>query len=345
MTTTPDFYVTLPSNASTDEFKDNTPNHFKVRLPRPLHLQGGGWKVGLSSLSLPDTRANLHALVPKQQYLFLCKWRVERDHKTRVRRAHVRMDDIDHLDSVVDGEHFMRAIVDQLERQRRKGRRRDKFVNFEKKHWYVKWEWVQHGSERELRINNTNIVHAGSVNTAKVIIDVELALKMGWLQRTEDQHYTLGPNLQYEHIEDGIPNFDAKPEWNDLLNDRNTMTFWRVSQSNVLQLSMSVHWRFKHLNQAFRSVMGSPTRTLHIYSDVGGSSIVGGQVTDLLREVLYKRQGRGTVYFEPLHIQYIPLRNDVVDRIETQVAETNGRLVRFAGPLPTLLTLHFKQEL
>ena len=108
---------------------------------------------------------------------------------------------------------------------------------------------------------------------------------------------------------------------------------------------MSVNWWFINLNQAFRSVMGSPTRTLHVYSDIGGSSIVGGQVTDLLREVQYKRQGRGTVFLEPLHIQYIPLRNEVVDRIESKIAETDGRLVQFAGPTSTILTLHFKRDL
>ena len=86
-------------------------------------------------------------------------------------------------------------------------------------------------------------------------------------------------------------------------------------------------------------------RTLHVYPDIGGSSIVGGQVTDLLREVQYKQQGRGTVYFEPLHVQYLPLRNTFVDQIESQIAETNGQLVRFAGPTPTILTLHFKRDL
>ena len=108
---------------------------------------------------------------------------------------------------------------------------------------------------------------------------------------------------------------------------------------------MSVHWRFIHLNQAFRSVIGSPMRTLHVYSDIGGSSIVGGQVTDLLREVQYKQQGRGTVYFEPLHIQYLPFCNAFVDQIESQIAETNGHLVRFPGPTPTILILHFKRDL
>ena len=177
-TTSDDFYVTLPSNASTDEFQANAPYHFTVRLPRPLHLPGEGWKVGLSSLSLPDTRANLYRLVPKQQYPFSLKWIVLRNGKRTKRRTTVQMDDIN-----------------------------------------------------------------------------------------------------------------------------------------------------------------------HVYSDIGGSSFVGGQVTDLLREVQYKQQGRGTVYFEPLHIQYLPLRNTFMDQIESQIAETNGQLVRFDGPTPTILTLHFKRDL
>ena len=121
-TTSDDFYVTLPSNASTDEFQANAPNHFTVRLPRPLHLPGEGWKVGLNSLSLPDTRADLYRLVPKQQYLFSLKWFVLRNGKRTRRRTTVQMDDINHLDSVVDGEHFMRAIIQHLEGQRRRGR-------------------------------------------------------------------------------------------------------------------------------------------------------------------------------------------------------------------------------
>ena len=100
-----------------------------------------------------------------------------------------------------------------------------------------------------------------------------------------------------------------------------------------------------HQFESSVSVRHGQSDALLVYSDIGGSSIVGGQVTDLLRKVQYKRQGRGTVYFEPLHIQYIPLRNEVVDRIESQIAKTDGRLVQFAGPTPTILTLHFKRDL
>jgi len=107
----------------------------------------------------------------------------------------------------------------------------------------------------------------------------------------------------------------------------------------------SVNWRFTNLNVAFRAVVGDPTRTLLVYSDVSGSSVVGNCLTDLLREIQYKREGCGTMYFEPLHIQYLPLRNEVVEIIHIQVAETigtRGDLVKF-GEGNTLVTLHFKK--
>ena len=120
--------------------------------------------------------------------------------------------------------------------------------------------------------------------------------------------------------------------------------FWTVRSflPDYLQSSVSCSWRFTNLNVAFRSVMGEPTRSLHVYSDVAGSSMVGNRVTDLLREVKYRREGRGTMYFEPLHIQYLSLRNEVIEIIQTQVAETNGDLVKF-GEGNTIATLHFKK--
>ena len=52
--------------------------------------------------------------------------------------------------------------------------------------------------------------------------------------------------------------------------------------------------------------------------------------------------GKGSQYFEPLHIQYIPVRKETIDIIETQVAETTGALTQF-GPGNTIITLHFKK--
>ena len=86
-------------------------------------------------------------------------------------------------------------------------------------------------------------------------------------------------------------------------------------------------------------MVGSTSRSLFLYSDVGGSAVVGNQVTDLLQEVNYQWTGDGS-HFELLHIQYIPLRKDVWDIIETQVSETTGELPEF-GEGNTIFTLHF----
>ena len=49
---------------------------------------------------------------------------------------------------------------------------------------------------------------------------------------------------------------------------------------------------------------------------------------DLLREENYKREGKGSQYFEPLFIQYISMRKELLEIIELQVAVTTGELVK-----------------
>ena len=110
-----------------------------------------------------------------------------------------------------------------------------------------------------------------------------------------------------------------------------------------LKISLTCNWRFINLNHLFKTVAGLTKRSLFVYSDVGGSGVVGDQVTDLLREVNYKRERKGSQYFEPLHIQYIPVRKEVLDIIEVQVAETTAPLVKF-GESNTIVTLHFTRS-
>ena len=118
-------------------------------------------------------------------------------------------------------------------------------------------------------------------------------------------------------------------------------TFWKVDGGSLV-LSMTRNWRFVNLNEKFRpSTKFAPTRPLHVYCSVGTSSMVGNRVTDLLREIKYHPQN--TTHFEPIHIQYLPVRNEMVEIIETQMAEINGDLVQF-GEGHTILTLHFKRE-
>ena len=191
------------------------------------------------------------------------------------------------------------------------------------------------------------------------VIRTDLALEMGWMKKKEsvvdNPRYglVLGSNLVMElrdHILP-VPN-DLKYSWSEDGSGSTVSvghTYWFIqrikdgSLSDYVRLSTNVNWRFINLNHSFKSVLGSSARSLLIYSDVGSSSVVGNQVTDLLREVDYKRKGQGSYYFEPTHLQYIKVRKDVIDIIEVQVAETGGDLVQF-GKGNTIFTLHFKKE-
>ena len=228
-----------------------------------------------------------------------------------------------------------------VERQRRtKAVPGGKFVNSSGQHTYVKFRW----EGEHLMIDNTNVCHCGPSSTPSFSVLTKLALKIGWivLSPTHSSGFQLGPNLQQEFLGDQIPTMAPGSGWNHLVDTSGNPVYWAVNARHYLDLSMSCSWRFTNLNTAFRSIVGEPTRSLHVYSDVTGSIVVGNRVTDLLREVMYQRKGRGSVYFEPIHIQYIPLRQEVVDIVETNVAETNGDLTKF-GPGNTIVTLHFKK--
>ena len=173
-------------------------------------------------------------------------------------------------------------------------------------------------------------------------INSVLGEKMGWMQKLSDGTWKLGPNLTMIYHKNQVPRH-SQADFRDADGDPillkstidkdKTLWFW---------LSFRLSWKFTNLNMAFRSMVKEPTRSLHVYSDVAGSSMVGNRVTDLLREVKYNREGRETIYFEPLHVQYIPLRNEVIEIIQTQVAETNGDLVKF-GEGNIIVTLHSKK--
>ena len=53
-----DFYLTLPSNSSTDVYPDNTLANFKTKLPNRIELDGR-WEVGLVEMQYPHTWYNL----------------------------------------------------------------------------------------------------------------------------------------------------------------------------------------------------------------------------------------------------------------------------------------------
>ena len=365
------FYVTLPSHSSKNEFPNNTSNHFKIRLPNPIRLEGSGWKVGLSSISVPDPKNVLPTWLTATEALFYNTWFhtwLTVNGQKRFLSSTFKMSDVrDVMDlNDMDGVSFMKTVTEWLNKQRTEKNLIPGWITGftdaagRDKKFHITYRFE--GEDLVIDGSDVQYYDFGEQFRWKspfLAIRIDLAIELGWFKwknpPSSDPRFNLelGPNLVIELREDKLPiPTDLKYKWNadgsagsKQVND----TYWFIqrvsdgSMSDYVQLSTSVNWRIINLNHSFKNVLGSTKRSLFVYSDAGGSSVVGNQVTDLLREVNYKREGKGSQYFEPTHIQYIPVRKDVIDIIETQVAETTGELVEL-GKGNTIVTLHFKKD-
>ena len=334
------FYVTLMSHASTREFSQNRSHYFRNRLPKPILFVGRGWQVGMVSLSLPTIPVVGEQFVNEKDPLLYVRWHervYEQDDQGNDRWWHQRRElklmgqDMKDSLSSSTGSQFFRKLMYRYEQERViRTKAKNKWAEDNGVKSYPTFEWTSQG---DLLLNTVNVDFKRQV--ARVLWGQTLALKMGWIEEVSTGKFRLGPHLLQEFHSDTIPTPTDVPDAN------NQPTFWKVD-GGYLVLSMTCNWRFVQLNETFRpSTEFTPTRPLHVYCNVGTSSMVGNRVTDLLREIKYHSQN--TTHFEPIHIQYLPVRNELVEIVETQTAEINGDLAQF-GEGHTILTLHFKRE-
>ena len=350
-----DFHVTVLSQADLTEFPKNIANSFKNRLAQTLFLDGDGWMVGLASISLPDSQVSLDPLLAghRGDHLMALKWYYRtleqgtRQKYSAAQKENVWVKDVKDDESVVDGISFMKALISKAEAFRINSYTFGYHLDDEDgDDLFIKFDWQTNG---DLLINN-QYVSRTSDRYPGLRFSRELAKKMRWIRwvpdpkedaKPTDGKWVLGKNLKMEFF--GTRGLQTPQDLNAGSADNPKRVYWYVDDWSV-RLSIWVNWRFVNLNSAFTRVIGTSTRTFHVYSDVCASSLMGNSIKDLLREIRYKREGRGAIYFEPLHIQYIPVRNNIVETISTEVAESEtGALVKF-GKGEGILTLHFKKE-
>ena len=334
----------LPSHSSKTEFPDNKSNHFKIRLPHPKKLEGSGWRVGLTAISLPDSHCRVPVFTSRKYPVFKMGWSRTRGQCLSTTYKDYEPEDVLVNFDAVDGVGFMKSMMNFFEKNRisNKGADDDStfgwtFSTSAGKRRYIKFK--REGDE--LVTDNEDTLKVAAL--PYLMIRKDLAQKMKWVIEKEDGTRQLGPNLQQELFGEGVPDLNASGVYEDVQKgDDEKAVFWTSVSDNYYKFSYHCNWRFINLNAAFEAIEGATSQPLFVYSDVGGSCVVGNQVTDLLREVNFIRRGAGVQYFEPLHIQYIPVRKELIDIMETQVAKTTGELVDF-GEGNTIVTLHFKQ--
>ena len=107
---------------SKNEFNNNTSNHFKIRLPNLIRLEGRGWKVGLSGISLPDPKNTIPSWMKDDIVLLYMSWYREKKANSNQRGRQVAnfiLRDIkDHVDiTQMNGVEFMKAVVAILQKK------------------------------------------------------------------------------------------------------------------------------------------------------------------------------------------------------------------------------------
>ena len=193
-----DFYLTLPSHSSKTEFPDNKSNHFKIRLPHPKKLKGHGWKVGLTSISLPDSHCRVTVFTSGKYGIFKVGWSRLKGRLSTIDKAYKPEDVLVNFDSV-DGVGFMKSMVNFFEQNRITNNGTDDdstfgwtFSTSSGKRRYIKFKWE---GDEFVTDNEDTVKSAGS---PYLMIRKDLAQKMKWVIKNEDGTRQLGPNLQQE---------------------------------------------------------------------------------------------------------------------------------------------------
>lgn len=339
-------YITLPSNGGGVEFHAvNKNNSFKVKLPKQLRLSGNSWQVGLASISLSlhnEFRQAIFKKFPSGTVLakvngYTTKLDPGGRRTIASKEAHgtVTVEQVLEDESITDGVSFMKSLVRLLEQHLALW-----FLVDNEKTGRMKTEWKNPDTDEEYFqtfrwTTPTSLLIDGSRCDRKsdaiwTEFNEEFFIMLGAMTSRYDFP---GPQLRVSH-------YKSPPK-----NEEFIHTF-SSSLGETIKLRQQQNWEFPNLNWGwFENNFFSPTRTLHVYCNAGKSTIVGERVTDLLREIALSSTTTGDrIYFEPAHIHYIPIRQEIFDYLEVEIAELNGALANL-GDGPTNVTLHFKRNL
>ena len=176
-----------------------------------------------------------------------------------------------------------------------------------------------------------------------VEIELELAEKFLLVEEKTKSDGTkitcLSSSVRIEHFRD--PNLNLWKSTDDLWSIRDVQ--WEVVVGRFVTFSSHVNWYFSGLDEKIYHTYADPKRTLFVYTDLTQTQIVGGTETDLLREVSFTNNEKGKYLFEPLHLQYLPIRKNVFDCVEVGISETDGSQVNFKDG-QTVLTIKFRRS-
>ena len=374
-----EFRMTLISDP-TPEYPTNTNNSFKVRLPSRLVLEGGEWVGSLWSMSVPDAghRAAIIHSEPTQplvKFGYTLTRRVQDpgwlvNFMYREKKVLVNQVMGNHY-PVTTGTQLWQNIITRIEQTMmqdvhvssaalKAAKNKTATVSL-KQEWKPSFEWQ--GDNLVLKAVDEKDVFALDSRAkvkplSKLLLLTDFARKFGLITKNKDDTYSLGPNLEFT-LPQATYTLTTEPkqtnqryQWlgqhfvgvmpRDLLGGTPLLKVTLEDGTSYVHLSRMVTWTIKNVDAMFNDQVGEVHQTALVYCDAFEPTVVGSQTHSLLRTVELKRSGQGRRDIEPLHREWLPLRNTVIESIEVSIATTSGDLLELS-PGKTLLTLGFKK--
>ena len=275
--------------------------------------------------------------------------------------------------------HFINLVTSQMHQEMKdiydygtgymynRGRRFEGWKDDIGKGKFPHFEWVLNADRYDLKINNEHVQYMDVFDpdflhpvppqdkrsleeltklwlaNNHVDIELELAKKFHLVEEKTKSDGTkitcLSSSVRIEHFRD--PYLKLWKSTDDLW--RIVDIQWNVVVGCYVRFYSYVNWYFSGLDEKIYHTYADPKRTLFVYTDLTQTQIVGGTETDLLREVSFTNNEKGKYLFEPLHLQYLPIRKNVFDSVEVGISETDGSQVNFKDG-QTILTINFRRS-
>ena len=349
-----DTRITLISDP-TQEFATNTNVDFKVRLAEPLHLNvDKQWRVAMLALSTanrPKTKGLMDQLRLSSDAT-LCTIGVralnlsvpssDPSHVVDLTLAIKIGDVFDDAPDCVTGVEFWKRIESAC--RQREATTMALMTRTNNGSIYATYK----DEQKELSVDVTReevVVHAGyDIHTQAVFgLNIVVAKHFGLVKEKDGGGWELGPNAHYDSY--AFFGYQSRPAYK---------TYWpletdmRGNDECIVQRQMQIYfsrykkWTFSHLNRSFGEVANIETsRAALVYCDLVQSTLVGNQKHPLLREITIPDSGGARQSVEPLHYQWLPVRNNVVEVVHVQVADPHGNLLKLPNG-KTMVTLALK---
>ena len=368
--------ITLISDP-TQEFPNNTNVKFKVRLPKPLPLEGA-WEASLWSLSVPDDHlpnktlfADIDSVIVDFKFTMYRLGAYSSANKkyesitlipkTSTFRIRDVLNDTTPAQTGVEfWKHCLRqmeeTVIEQLlEAQNDNVSQPVAIPNA----WKPTFHWD--GEDLVLEaVPKDSVVTSGGTPYSWFAMSESLAFTFGFLQiEPLTKVKMLGDNAGgyyplYEEkgttIADSIltkdPALKGPTRAVQLTPDVDTSrpkTAGYKLENGKIYFSRALEWRFRRLNESFDK-LHNRKEVVMVYSDLVQSTTVGNGRFPLLRKLSVDRQGSGRVTVEPFHREWVPLQTNWIETVEIQLSTPGGELTHLSNG-KTLITVGLQRRL